>query len=85
MENRFVHFKTDECFKQKVRNGEIPDENIVFVQDSNKIYTHKEEYQFVGWSILKVPVPEGYSLYSAKDGTFYVSDGPFMILEDDEF
>ena len=50
---KLIHFKNKTKFEEKNNAGEILDSSIVFVKDSNEIYTHGEEYQFVGWSYIK--------------------------------
>ena len=80
---KIIHFDKKEDFENKNNAGEILEHSIVFIEDANEIYTHGTEYQWVGWSVLTVPIPEGYSLYEAEDGTFHASDGPFYILEDE--
>jgi len=47
---KLVHFNSKSKFEEK--KSEIPETSIVFVKDINEIYTHGEEYQWVGWSIL---------------------------------
>jgi hypothetical protein len=44
---KIIHFKHESDFKNKIDNNEIQDSSIVFIKDSNKIYTHGEEYSFV--------------------------------------
>lgn len=47
IEKKLIHFNKDEDFKQKLSNNEILDTSIVFIKDTNKIYTHGAEYQFI--------------------------------------
>lgn len=47
IEKKLIHFNRGEDFKQKLSNNEILNTSIVFIKDTNKIYTHGAEYQFV--------------------------------------
>ena len=47
VEKKLIHFNRYEDFKQRLNNNEILDTSIVFIKDTNKIYTHGAEYQFV--------------------------------------
>lgn len=77
---KLVHFNSKSTFEEK--KTEIPETSIVFVKDANEIYTHGEEYQWVVWSYLTVDVPEGYSLFNAKDGALKdVNDEYIYTLE----
>ena len=55
IDKKLIHFQSKNKFEEKNNAGEILDSSIVFVKDSNEIYTHGEEYQFVGWSKLIPP------------------------------
>lgn len=70
LKQKLIHFESNSEFDK--RKSEILDTSIVFIKDTNKIYTHGEEYQFVEWSILgtigdssddTTNVPVGYSYY----------------------
>ena len=50
---KLIHFSEKEKFNTRNNAGDILDSSIVFVKDSNEIYTHGEEYQFIAWSILE--------------------------------
>lgn len=68
IEKKLIHFNKNEDFKNRLENNEILDSSIVFIKDTNKIYTHGEEYQWISWSYLKTDVPTGYSLFITSDG-----------------
>lgn len=51
MAKKLYHFNEKSKFEEK--KSEIPETSIVFVKDSNEIYTHEEEYQWVGWNVIK--------------------------------
>jgi hypothetical protein len=53
IEKLLIHFNKNEDFIEKNDAGNILDTSIVFIKDSNKIYTHKEDYQFIEWSVLE--------------------------------
>lgn len=42
---KLIHFESGSEFDK--RKSEILDTSIVFIKDTNKIYTHGVEYQFV--------------------------------------
>jgi hypothetical protein len=48
IDKKLIHFNRNEDFAIKNNTGEIKDTSIVFIKDTNKIYTHDKEYQFVG-------------------------------------
>lgn len=77
---KLIHFNSNSEFDK--RKGEILDASIVFIKDTNKIYTHGSEYQFIEWSYIDAP--EGYTSYLLKDNsvwrdnnneTIFVKDG----------
>lgn len=45
LKQKLIHFESNSEFDK--RKSEILDTSIVFIKDTNKIYTHGEEYQFV--------------------------------------
>jgi hypothetical protein len=47
IEKKLIHFNKNEDFKNQLENNEILDSSIVFIKDTNKIYTHGEEYQWI--------------------------------------
>lgn len=47
IEKKLIHFNEDAEFKKRLSNNEILNTSIVFIKDTNKIYTHGTEYQFV--------------------------------------
>lgn len=47
IEKKLIHFNEDAEFKKRLDNNEILNTSIVFIKDTNKIYTHGAEYQFV--------------------------------------
>jgi hypothetical protein len=53
IEKLLIHFNKNEDFIEKNNAENILDTSIVFIKDSNKIYTHKEDYQFIEWSVLE--------------------------------
>ena len=65
IEKKLIHFNRYEDFKQRLNNNEILDTSIVFIKDTNKIYTHGAEYQFVEWSYIDAPT--GYTSYLLAD------------------
>ena len=44
---RFVHFNTKEQFLN-TSDELIQDTDVIFIKDTNEIYTHGDGYQFVG-------------------------------------
>lgn len=76
---KLIHFSKKEDFVQRNEMGDIKNTSIVFIKDTNEIYTHGKEYQFVGWSYLTIDVPEGYDLFYAQDELFNTSDGVFFV------
>ena len=42
---KLIHFKQNSTFESK--KNEILDTSIVFIKETNKIYTHGAEYQFI--------------------------------------
>lgn len=81
---KIIHFDSKSKFEEK--KSEISETSIVFVKDSNEIYTHGEEYQWVGWSYLTVDVPEGYTLFYTTEGSLKDKNNEyFVIKEDNEF
>lgn len=71
IDKKLIHFNTKDVFDQK--KDQIKDSSIVFVKDSNEIYTHGEEYQFVGWSILENTT----SIFYVYDDYCDVTYGPY--------
>lgn len=47
IDKKLVHFDQNEDFDERNNNGDILDSSIVFVKDTNRIYTHGEKYQFI--------------------------------------
>lgn len=52
IDKKLVHFNQNEDFNERNNNGDILDSSIVFVKDTNRIYTHGEKYQFIQWTVL---------------------------------
>ena len=52
---KLVFFNKKEDFDNRNNAGDILDSSIVFVKDSNKIYTHNTDYQWIGWSRIISP------------------------------
>lgn len=44
IKNKFIHFKTENKFKEALIGGGITDKHIVFIKDIRKIYTHGQYY-----------------------------------------
>lgn len=70
IDKKLIHFSEYEVFENN--KNQIKDTSVVFIKDVDKIYTHGEEYQFVGWSILgtvgepdiPIEIPAGYALFN---------------------
>lgn len=81
IEKKLIHFKRDEDFKQRLNNNEILDTSIVFIKDTNKIYTHGTEYQFIEWSYIDAPA--GYTSYLLQDSSVWRdSDNEIIFVKD---
>ena len=52
---KLIHFSEKENFDTRNNAGDILDSSIVFVKDSNEIYTHNAAYKWIGWSKLISP------------------------------
>lgn len=50
---KLVHFKKKTDFDKQNTDGNILDTSIVFIKDSDEIFTHKTTYPFVSWSIIE--------------------------------
>lgn len=59
MAKKLYHFNEKSKFEEK--KSEIPETSIVFVKDSNEIYTHGNLYSFCNWGVLKTEIPAGYN------------------------
>lgn len=78
---KFIHFNKNSDFEQKRDNGEILDTSIVFIKDTNKIYTHGTEYQFIEWSYIDAPA--GYTSYILQDRSVWRdSDNEIIFVKD---
>lgn len=44
---KLIHFAEKADFEERNSAGDILDSSIIFVKDSNEIYTHGEEYQWI--------------------------------------
>lgn len=76
---KLIHFNQNSTFEGK--KNEILDTSIVFVKDTNKIYTHGTEYQFIGWSYIDAP--EGYSSYLLSDKSVWKdNDNEIIFVKD---
>ena len=53
IEKLLIHFNKNEDFIEENNAENILDTSIVFIKDSDKIHTHKEDYQFIEWSVLE--------------------------------
>lgn len=47
---KLIHFKNKQTFEQEVANNNILDTSIVFIQDTQEIYTHGQYYTCKNWS-----------------------------------
>lgn len=82
IDKKLIHFKTKDKFNEQKDAGNIKETSIVFIKDSNSIYTHNTEYQFIEWSYLIPSYPEGYTgFYTSEGEAFYAADGPFYVKE----
>lgn len=79
---KLVHFNSKTAFEEQKDAGNILETSIVFVKDSNEIYTHDTEYRWVGWSYLTADIPEGYVLFNVTDGSFKDANGEYLIVEE---
>lgn len=78
---KLIHFNEKNAFES--RKEDIKDSSIVFIKETNEIYTHGESYNFVGWSYLTLDVPEGYNLFMLPDGSQFVdSDNNEFLTKD---
>lgn len=74
--DKLIHFKTKEAF---LNTSDIQETDIVFIKDTDEIYTHGERYQFVGWNAIDINVPLDYYLFTSSDGhTLTGSDKIFL-------
>ena len=55
---KLIHFNEKSEFDKRLANNEILDTSIVFIKDSNEIWTHGNLYKSVNWSVLKKGVEE---------------------------
>ena len=78
---KLIHFNEKNAFES--RKEDIKDSSIVFIKETNEIYTHGESYNFVGWSYLILDVPEGYNLFMLTDGSQFIdSDNNEFLTKD---
>lgn len=49
---KLIHFREKQDFNSAIATDSILDTSIVFIQDSQEIYTHGEAYKAVNWSVL---------------------------------
>ena len=76
---KLIHFKQNSTFESK--KNEILDTSIVFIKDTNKIYTHGAEYQFIEWSYIDAP--SGYTSYLLQDRSVWRdSDNEIIFVKD---
>ena len=86
IDKKLIHFNTKDVFDQK--KDQIKDTSIVFVKDSNTIYTHGEEYQFIEWGYLgtvgspepPVEIPTGYAYVKPVDDDWWIDSEGKVIL-----
>lgn len=87
IEKKLIHFNNKATFDQK--KDQIKDTSIVFIKDSNTIYTHKEEYQFVGWNYLgtvgspepPIEIPAGFAYVKPVDDDWWIdSEGKIILV-----
>lgn len=67
---KLVHFNEKSKFNEQNNAGNILDTSIVFIKDSNEIFTHKTPYSFIGWSELMIDIPEGYRAIRDSNGIY---------------
>lgn len=48
---KFIRFENKEDFESQKEN--IQETSIVFIEDSNEIWTHDTSYKWIGWSVLQ--------------------------------
>ena len=88
MEKRFIHFKSKESFLSQVDT--ISDTSIVFIQDTQQLYTHGTFYNggkdiLIQDSIsdenglITIPVLEGYE-YIGGQAYYISSNQPLMLI-----
>ena len=76
---KLIHFESGSEFDK--RKSEILDTSIVFIKDTNKIYTHGVEYQFVEWSYIDAP--KGYTSYLLRDRSVWRdNDNEIIFVKD---
>lgn len=88
IEKKLIHFSEDTEFKKRLNNNEILDTSIVFVKDTNKIYTHGAEYQFVEWGYIGVvgspeppiEIPVGYAYVKPVNDDWWTDSEDQIIL-----
>lgn len=76
---KLVHFNNKTTFEEQNDAGNILETSIVFVKDSNEIYTHGAEYQWVGWSYL-INIPTDYSLFETKTDLLKDADNEYFVI-----
>ena len=79
---KLVFFENKKDFEERNLAGDILDTSIVFVKDSNEIYTHGTEYQWVKWSTLELDVPNGFNLVKTDDGILRSANGRIILVKD---
>jgi hypothetical protein len=68
---KLIHINTKDTFIEQNTAGNIKDSSIVFIKETNEIYTHGESYNFVGWSYLTLTepsIPNNEIWYTSSDG-----------------
>lgn len=68
---KLIHINTKDTFIEQNTAGNIKDSSIVFIKETNEIYTHGESYSFVGWSYLtltELSIPNNQIWYTSSDG-----------------
>ena len=76
---KLIHFENNSEFDK--RKSEILDTSIVFIKDTNKIYTHDTEYQWIGWSYIDAP--KGFTSYLLKDRSVWRdNDNEIIFVKD---
>ena len=68
MLGNFIFAKKKKDFLNELNNGNVSEEAIAFIKDSNEICTHGVEYKGVAWDVLKIDVPEGCDTLKDKSG-----------------
>lgn len=78
----FIYAKYKDLVEDQLNSGNIPEEAVVFIEDSNEIHTHGKNYKCISWSKLTLDVPEGHERFYVDDALFRTADGHFFTKEE---